>query len=75
MTKVGPLAQLTFTSSRVPTIRENQGKSGRNLFFWKVRENQGIYPIFRELGKIRELFLALVNGQGKSGNFALNQVN
>ena len=23
---------------RVPTIRENQGKSGRILFFWKVRE-------------------------------------
>ncbi len=27
-----------FTYFRVPTIRENQGKSGRILFFWKVRE-------------------------------------
>ncbi len=30
---------------RVPSIRENQGKSGRNLFFWKVRESQGICSI------------------------------
>ena len=39
---------------RVPTIRENQGKSGKNIFFWKVRESQGISIFF-------------VESQGKSG--------
>ncbi len=29
-------------SHRVPTIWENQGKSGKNISFWKVRESQRI---------------------------------
>ena len=49
-------------------IREGQGE----IHFL---ESQGICPVFEELGKIRELFLSLMNGQGKSGNFALFQVN
>ena len=36
---------LSYILFRVPSIRENQGKSGRNLFFWKVRESQGICRI------------------------------
>ncbi len=39
---VPDIGRVTMYYNRVPTIRENQGKSGRILFFWKVRESQGI---------------------------------
>ncbi len=37
-------------------------------------ESQGICSTFWDLGKIMELFLSLLNGQGKSGNFVLTHV-
>ncbi len=50
-----------YTENRVPSIRENQGKSGRNLFFWKVRE---FVPFRENQGIIFCLYLMVRESQG-----------